>query len=180
MHPFTASISLFAHPGILYSLWAADMQTKSQQAFGATWSNPIIWGRSRATSVPAWCGEKERKEWGSCGWQGERGGDTPKMGSLIPLACGQSLVWALCQVSFSSLDCRMDAFQGAVVTGRKEPAQPWVFLSTPTCTERLMDVTAVQRREGINRGDPIDLNKFLTLWPSPKEIFEAKPLHFLN
>lgn len=66
MHPFTASISLFTHPGILYSLWAADMQTKSQQsmAFGATWSNPIIWGRSRATSVPAWCGEKEEERMG--------------------------------------------------------------------------------------------------------------------
>lgn len=102
MHPFTTSISLFARPGILYSLWTADMQTKSQQPmpFGATWSNPIIWGRSRATSVPGWCEEKEEERMGQlspkgpCGWeglsQGERGGDTPKMGFLIPLGSPSS------------------------------------------------------------------------------------------
>lgn len=62
MHPFIASISLSAHPGILCSLWTADMQSKSQHPvlFGVTWSNPIIWGRSRATSVPAWGGEGGR------------------------------------------------------------------------------------------------------------------------
>lgn len=77
------------------------------------------------------------------------GGDTPKMVFLTPLAFGQSLPWALCQVSFSALDCRMNASLGAVVSGRREAAQPLDFLSAPTCTERCMDVTAVQRREGI-------------------------------
>lgn len=78
MHPFTASISLFAHPGILYSLWTADTQTKSQQSmsFGATWNNPIIWGISRVTSVPAWCEEEKEERMGQlsskglCGWEG--------------------------------------------------------------------------------------------------------------
>lgn len=132
MHPFTASTSLFAHPGILYSLWTADMQTKSQQSmpFGATWSNPIIWGRSRATSGV----RKRRKEWGSCPprvpgtgrvWRGEMGGDAPKMGFVMCLEFGQSLVWALCQVSFSTLDWSMNAFLGAVVTERERLLSLW-------------------------------------------------------
>lgn len=76
--------------------------------------------------------KRRRKEWGSCPprvpvagrvcHRGEMGGDTPKMGFLIRLAFGQSLIWALCQASFSTLDCRMNAFLGAVVAGRREAA----------------------------------------------------------
>lgn len=45
---------------------------------------------------------------------------------LIPLA----FVRALCQISFSTLHCRMNAFLGAVVAGkRREAARPLVFLS---------------------------------------------------
>lgn len=52
------------------------------------------------------------------------GGDTPQTGSLTRLVFRHSLVWALCQISFSTLDCKVNAFLGAVVTGRMEAAQP--------------------------------------------------------
>lgn len=87
------------------------------------------------------------------------GGDTPETGSLIPLAFSHSLIWALCQVSFSTLDCKMNAFLGAVVTGRMEAASPFTCLATHTHVASCIDVTAVQRREWVNKSHPIDLKR---------------------
>lgn len=94
------------------------------------------------------------------GWvatEDEMGGDTPERGSLIRLAFRHSLIWSHCQVSFSTLDCKTNAFLGAVVTGNMEAASPFPFLATRTCVVRCTDVTAVQTREWVNKSHPINL-----------------------
>lgn len=73
-----------------------------------------------------------------------RAGDTRKTCSLIRLAFRHSLIWARCQVSFSTVDCMLNASPAAVVAGRMEAAQAFTSLSTCTCTVRCVDVTAVQ------------------------------------
>lgn len=108
--PFRASMFCLNYPRTLYSLWTADMQTQSQQTvlFWATGSNPIMWGISRATSVPAWHEEEKEERMrqlsskSRCDWDGlpsgwfaieeEMRGDTAETGYLIHLPFRHSFI----------------------------------------------------------------------------------------
>lgn len=190
MLPFTASTSLFAHPGILNSLWTADMPTKSQHSvpFGATWSNPTIWGRSRATSVPAWQEEEEEKEErmgqlfskGPCDWEGWDGrwysqnglSDTPGIWAVTPLGSLSSL--------FFRPGLQDECFPGSSCYWKEGGCSAFGF---PVCTHLHREVhgcdsSAKKGRD--NRSVPIDLKSITAVLTFSKGNIRAQTVACLE